>query len=209
MKKYYDISPEISPELAVFDGDVPFLREVSFDMNKGQHMTLSSIRTTLHLGAHADGPNHYSLNGASIGERDLSLYRGRAQVIKINSGPREIIKPKHIEKIKITANRLLFCTNTYLDPNQWRDDFAALSSELIDFLAEKHQVILVGLDTPSVDLADSKSLDTHHAMARHDMAILEGLVLNEVPEGVYELIALPLRLRDAEASPVRAVLYPI
>ncbi len=209
MKKYFDITPEISPDLAVFEGDVPYSRDVSFDMQKGQHMTLSSIRTTLHLGAHADGPNHYSANGVSIGERDLSIYRGRAQVVHIGVSPRELVRPEHFKNIKVSAERILIATGTYPDPNQWRDDFAAFSPELIEWLATKHKVILVGIDTPSVDLSDSKTLDTHKVIAKHDIAILEGLVLKNVPGGVYELIALPLRLRDAEASPVRAVLYQI
>lgn len=84
-------------------------------------------------------------------------------------------------------------------------DFAALSPELIDWLHQRG-VITVGIDTPSVDLFDSKDLPTHKAILRHDMAILEGLVLADVPEGTYELIALPLKLAGFDASPVRAVL---
>ena len=77
--------------------------------------------------------------------------------------------------------------------------------ELIDFLHEQG-VVLIGVDTPSVDLFESKDLEAHQAFLRNDMAILEGLVLGHVPAGLYELIALPLRLEGFEASPVRAVL---
>ena len=101
--------------------------------------------------------------------------------------------------------RVLFATGTYPNPQNWNTDFAALSVELIDFLHDRG-VITVGIDTPSVDLFDSKDLPAHKAMLRHDMAILEGLVLNDVPEGTYELIALPLPLVGFDASPVRAVL---
>jgi arylformamidase len=105
----------------------------------------------------------------------------------------------------IQAPRLLLATGTFPDPEQFNQDFAALSPELIDFLHE-HRVILVGIDTPSVDLFDSKDLPVHKAFLRYDMAILEGLALRDVPEGLYELIALPLKLVGFDASPVRAIL---
>lgn len=108
---------------------------------------------------------------------------------------------------KITASRILFATSTYPDPQIWNNDFAALSVELIDFLDE-HGVVTVGIDTPSVDLFDSRDLPVHKAILRHNMSILEGLVLKDVPPGDYELIALPLPLVGFDASPVRAILRP-
>jgi arylformamidase len=105
----------------------------------------------------------------------------------------------------ILAPRVLLATGTYPDPSFFNEDFAALSPELIDALAGKG-VRLVGVDTPSVDRFSSKDLPSHLACLRHDIAILEGIVLREVPEGVYELVALPLKLSGFDASPVRAVL---
>jgi arylformamidase len=110
-----------------------------------------------------------------------------------------------LENIFELPPRVLFATGTYPDPQNWNSDFAALSVELIDFLHERG-VITVGIDTPSVDLFESKDLPAHKAILRRDMAILEGLVLKDVPEGTYELIALPLPLVGFDASPVRAVL---
>jgi arylformamidase len=121
----------------------------------------------------------------------------RATRIASNSLPSELSTP-----------RVLFATGTYPDPQNWNSDFAALSVELIDSLNDRG-VITVGIDTPSVDLFDSKDLPAHKAMLRHDMAILEGLALKDVPEGTYELIALPLPLVGFDASPVRAVLRSI
>ena len=104
--------------------------------------------------------------------------------------------------------RVLFATGTFPDPENWNRDFAALSVELVDFLHERG-VITVGIDTPSVDLFESKDLPAHKAILRCNMSILEGLVLKNVPEGTYELIALPLRLVGFDASPVRAVLRTV
>jgi arylformamidase len=108
----------------------------------------------------------------------------------------------------VQAERLLLATDTYPDPERFNTDFAALTSELVDFLHGRG-VRLVGIDTPSVDPFESKDLPAHHAFLRHDMAILEGLVLRDVPAGLYELIALPLRLEGFDASPVRAVLRAV
>ena len=118
------------------------------------------------------------------------------------------ILPSILVRAELTTPRVLFATGTYPDPQNWNADFAALSVELIDFLHERG-VITVGIDTPSVDLFESKDLPAHKAILRHNMAILEGLVLKDVPEGTYELIALPLPLVGFDASPVRAVLRTI
>ena len=201
----YDISPIITPEIAVFPGDIEFRSHVLLDMKKGDNLTLSSMTTTVHLGAHADAPSHYSRLGASIAERDLSLYLGPVQVIEVARVAHKRISVADLQSISIQAPRVLFKTGSFPDPNRWTSDFMALSPELIDFLAEK-QVVLVGVDTPSVDLADDENLISHQTILKHDMAVLEGVVLDEVKPGVYYLIALPLRIMNADASPVRAIL---
>lgn len=107
--------------------------------------------------------------------------------------------------VKILAHRVLFKTSSFPNPNQWNSDFISLSAELVDFLAAQG-VFLVGIDTPSVDLFEDKVLESHRAIYQHNMAILEGVVLEAVPEGVYTLVALPLKIEQADASPVRAIL---
>jgi arylformamidase len=100
---------------------------------------------------------------------------------------------------------VLIRTDSFPDPDAWNGDFNALSPELVDAL-HAEGVILVGIDTPSVDLADDKVLLSHRAIHAKDMAVLEGIVLSAVPDGLYTLIALPLKIRDADAAPTRAVL---
>ncbi|MEY2537856.1 MAG: arylformamidase, partial [Verrucomicrobiota bacterium] len=134
----------------------------------------------------------------------LDYYLGPCQVIRLNAQRATRITPAMLSG-DVATPRVLFATSTYPDPTNWNADFATLSVELIDSL-HASGVITVGIDTPSVDLFDSKDLPAHKAILGHDMAILEGLALRNVPEGVYELIALPLRLVGFDASPVRAVL---
>ena len=200
----YDISPPITDRLAVWPGDTPPAREVLCDMKKGANITLSTLRSTVHLGAHADAPCHYGRDAASIDVRALDYYWGTSQVMRVQVPRGTRIRPSDLSG-EVRASRLLLATNTFPDCNSFCEDFAALSVELIEFLHVRG-VRLVGIDTPSVDLFDSKDLPAHHRMLRHDMAILEGLVLRDVPEGEYELTALPLRLVGFDASPVRAAL---
>lgn len=204
----YDISPKLTPRIAVFPGDTPLEQKTLLSFEAGHHLMLSSLSGTVHLGAHADAPCHYHPQGEDIASRDLRRYLGLCQVVSVQSGlPPGRIYPHHLSTRKISAPRVLIKTNTFNDPDTWKDEFSSLSPELIIWLAGQG-VVTVGIDTPSVDPHDSKSLESHQALFKHDVAVLEGLLLERVPDGEYTLIALPLRLQGFDASPVRAVLLP-
>lgn len=202
-----DITPVVSPRLAVFPGDTPASRQVLMEIGRGDVVTLSTLHATVHLGAHADAPSHYGRQGRTIDQQPLETYVGPCQVFRVAARPRQSIEPRDLEG-PIRAQRVLIATGTAVDPERWNGDFAALSVELIDHLADAG-VRLVGVDTPSVDLSDSKTLPAHHRILARDLAILEGLLMRDVPAGLYELIALPLRLEGFDASPVRAVLRTV
>jgi arylformamidase len=199
----YDISPLASPRLVVWPGDTPLSRQVLCDIARGDNITLSTLHATVHLGAHADAPSHYG-PGPAIHERSLDYYLGPCQVIHVSVPPSTRITPAMLPE-PVRAPRVLLATGTFTDPEKFPIDFAALSVELVEYL-HAQGVRLVGIDTPSVDLFESKELEAHKTFLRHDMAILEGLVLQNVPAGIYELIALPLKLEGFDASPVRAIL---
>jgi arylformamidase len=173
-------------------------------MRRGDNITLSTLRATVHLGAHADAPSHYGRDAAAIEDRPLDLYLGPCRVVRIPAARGARIAPDMIPA-DLRAERVLVATGTFPDPERWNADFAAFAPETVDLLHERG-ARLVGIDTPSVDLQDAKELVAHARFLAHDMAILEGLVLDRVPEGDYELIALPLRLVGFDASPVRAIL---
>jgi arylformamidase len=201
----YDLSPTISDQLAVWTGDTPPRRTVACHIKDGAPVTLSALTTTLHTGSHADGPCHYALDGRGIDEMPLDLYIGPAQVISVAATRDQRFGVEHLSTQRIQAPRVLFKTGTAPDPSTFNEDFAALAPALLDWLAER-SVRLVGMDTPSVDLCHSKDLPAHKACDRHNIAIIEGLRLEAVPDGVYELIALPLKIAGGDGSPVRAVL---
>ncbi len=204
MTTLYDISPPVDSGHPVWPGDTPPRRETLLDMGKGDNLTLCTLHSTVHAGAHADAPSHYGVDAPSIDERPLELYLGPCRVVRLQIARGQRIGPDAITW-PVGAPRIILATGTYPDPQVFNEDFAAYAPELVDAL---HQdgVRLIGIDTPSVDLFASKDLPVHHRCLAHDMAILEGLVLDGVPAGLYELIALPLRLVGFDASPVRAVL---
>ncbi len=205
MFKIHDISPVISEDLAVFPGDQKFTRQVSMNFEKHDNLTLSSIHTSIHLGAHTDAPNHYHASGVGMSARSLDFYFGDCQVIHVKCERATRVQISDLDGKNISSRRVLFRTDSFPNPNIWNGDFVSLSDELIHFLAAK-DVMLVGIDTPSIDLAEDKILESHTAVFENDMAILEGIILEQVSEGHYLLSALPLKIQDADASPVRAIL---
>ena len=200
-----DISPAIDETIAVWPGDTAYARTMNLDMAAGANLTLSDIRTTVHVGAHADAPSHYVAAGQTMAERSLHYYVGPCVVIHIENARGRRITPEDLEGKRVLAARVLLRTGTFPDPRSFNEDFASLSPGLVDFL-HGMGVITIGIDTPSVDPFADQVLEAHQALARQDMANLEGLVLDHVAEGRYELIALPLKLAGADGSPVRAVL---
>lgn len=206
----YDITPRVTMAMKVWPGDTPVSREMVCELEKGASVTLSTLRSTVHLGAHADGPVHYGVGAEGIGERSLEYYLGRCVVVDAPGarGRRVGIADLRGGLEGITEKRVLIRTGSFPDPEAWNSDFAGLEPSLVDGLHGRG-VITVGVDTPSVDVQDSKDLPAHGAFLRHDMSIIEGLRLGEVEPGVYELIALPLRLMGFDASPVRAVLRDV
>ena len=200
----YDLSPTVRAELPVWPGDTQFEAHLTWSIAEGGTVNVSAITTTPHLGSHADAPFHTEPRGETIEAIPLERYLGPCRVVKVP--PQPLIEPRHLEGIDLSnPPRLLLKTESVRDRRTFPERFSALSPELAALLGEK-KVLLVGLDTPSVDPFDSKTLDAHHALARGGVANLEGLVLDGVPEGIYELIALPLKLAGLDASPVRAVL---
>jgi arylformamidase len=205
MKRIWDISPPVSAGAPVFPGDTPYAQEWSAELAPGCPVNVSRITMSPHVGAHADAPLHYAAGGASIGEVDITAYLGPCRVIHaIGKGP--LVRWDDIARaVRDVPPRVLVRTYDRMPVDRWDGSLAAYAPETIEKLAALG-VRLVGIDTASIDPADSKTLDSHQVIRRLGLHVLENLVLDDVPEGDYELIALPLKLMTADASPVRAVL---
>jgi arylformamidase len=200
----YDISPPLSPALAVWPGDAPLQREMQSEIRVGDRTTLSALRTTAHVGAHADAPSHIVADGTTIDQCELDTYVGPCQVVRVDPPAGGVVTPAMLPT-EIVAPRVLLATGASTDRASFDRGFPAPSVELADLLHDRG-VRLLGVDTPSVDRFEDETLPVHLRLIQHGIAILEGLMLADVPAGQYELIALPLRLVGFDGSPVRAVL---
>ena len=202
----WDISPFVDAASAVFPGDTAYQQQAHFTLAPGCPVNVSRITLSPHTGAHADAPLHYANGAPAIGMVALGPYLGACRVIhSIDCGP--LIEPRHIaHALAALPPRVL--VRTLVRARQSWEPFSAFAPQTIALLAALG-VVLVGIDTPSVDPPTSADLFAHHQLLQHDLRVLENLVLDDVPEGDYELIALPLKLTHADASPVRAVLRAI
>ncbi len=202
-RRIWDISQKLRPGLPVWPGDTAFEQARTWQMEEGSPVNVSALTLSTHSGAHADAPLHYQETASDIASVALEPYIGECLVVDArNVGALiEVGDLPHLH----SADRVLFRTFERFPHDEWAENTTAIAPETIDWLAVQG-VKLVGLDGPSIDPQDSKTMDAHKAVLKHDMRVLEGLVLDDVPEGRYELIALPLPIVGGDASPVRAIL---
>ena len=203
--RLWDISPPVHAGAPVFPGDAAFSSVWATRIGPGCPVNVSTLTLSPHTGAHADAPLHYDDAGAAIGNVDLHPYLGRCRVIHaIHARP--LVTWQHLaHAVHDLPPRVLVRTCLQAPVAQWDADLAAYAPDTIERLADLG-VLLVGIDSASIDPACSKALASHQVIRRRNLRVLENLLLDDVPEGDYELIALPLKLTTACASPVRAVL---
>ncbi|MCA1855136.1 arylformamidase [Massilia oculi] len=202
--RIWDISPTIRSGIPVWPGDTPFEAAPTWEIRDGCPVRVSRMTMTTHLGAHTDAPSHYDPAGRTIDQVDLRPYLGPCRVIDCVGAA--FVEPRHLEgRLDGVPARVLLRTYASAPQDAWDPAFPAVTPAAIALLA-RHGVQLVGTDAPSLDPQDSKTLDAHHAVRAAGMAILEGIVLDDIPEGDYELLALPLKFAGMDASPVRAIL---
>jgi len=203
--RLWDISPPVSASSPVFPGDAAFDLRWSWQLGPDCPVNVSTLTLSPHTGAHADAPLHYDAQGTPIGLLDLAPYLGRCRVIHA-IGCGRLIEWHHLaHALQELPPRVLVRTYERAPLDRFDDALTAYAPDTVERLAERG-VTLIGIDTASIDPADSKSLASHQVIRQRGLRVLENLVLDEVPEGDYELIALPLKLVTADASPVRAVL---
>jgi arylformamidase len=200
-----DISPPLRLGMGVFPGDAAYQVSQTFAIGPGCPVNVSSVAMSTHCGAHADAPLHYDSRGASIDELELGDFIGPARVIDARGAGALCQFEEIASALDGAPPRLLFRLMDRLDPMLWPTGFRALAAEAIEQLAARG-TRLIGVDVPSVDPETSKDLPSHMACNRHDIRIVENLMLADVAPGDYELIALPLKLQGLDAAPVRAVL---
>ena len=204
-RRLWDISPPIRPGIPVWPGDTPYAEQRTWTLGGACPVNVSKFTMSTHTGAHADAPLHYDAAGGTAGAMALERYIGPCRVIHA-IGAGAAVAPEHVRRhLAPGITRILLRTYAHNPVEAWDSAFTAVSPAAIELLA-RNGVTLIGIDTPSLDPQDSKTMDAHKVVRDHGMSILEGLVLDDIAEGDYELIAPPLKLATLDAAPVRAVL---
>lgn len=206
--RIWDISQTLRADMPMWPGEPRLALRRTAEIGEHCPVNVGSLETPLHAGTHADSPFHYDPQGVASAECELDVYVGRCAVLDVR-GAGGRVEPADVDWDALRGvTRVLFRTYDSFPDDRWDSDFTAVAPTVIARL-RKHGVRLVGTDAASLDPEQSKTMDAHHEIKQGDMRILEGLVLDDVPPGEYELIALPLKIAGADASPVRAILREI
>ncbi|MFC3884157.1 arylformamidase [Bacillus songklensis] len=207
MNAWIDISQRLDEKVAVWPGDTPFSYHINWSKEDSGSVNVGQITMSIHTGTHIDAPFHFDDEGKRVIDLDINLYIGPARVIHLSNKTK--IGADELQSVNLEAvTRLLIYTGAWQNRSVFPETIPHIEPELASYLSQRG-IRLIGLDLPSVDPLDSKELSAHHELARHGVHILEGIVLDDVAPGDYDLSALPLPLAQADGSPVRAVLKKI
>lgn len=203
-KEIFDISMELNPETPEWPGDRPFEYALSVTKEQSGSVNIGEIKSSTHMGTHIDAPFHYDDQGLKVDEMPLEVYLSTAQVVDVQ-GLGEI-GTEHLPEPENGVTAILLKTCSWQDRRGFPKSWPIFSESIAEWMKDRG-IRLLGVDVPSVDPENSKELPMHHSMNANDRYILEGIVLDDVAPAVYQLSALPLKIKGAEGSPVRAVLY--
>lgn len=200
---WIDITQTLKKGIPNWPGDTPFSFVLSYTKEQTGSVNIGKMETSMHTGTHADAPFHFDSAAPTIEQLNIDLFIGDAFVVDC-IGLQEI-GPEHIQKADLQgAPRLLLKTVPSIS-KMFPAEIPVIKPELAHYLKELG-VFLIGVDNPSVDPVDSKQVAAHHALYEHGITIVEGLVLEQVEQGLYDFIGLPLKVEGADGAPVRAVI---
>lgn len=200
--RLYDLSRPLTATTACWPGDVPFSFRLGWRIRDGASVNVGAVETSIHTATHCDAPYHYDDAGTTVDRLPIETFIGPTWIVDVRG--RDRWRDKLADLNFADTPRVLFRTGGWPDTTRFPDRVPVMEPDLPNWLGDR-RVALVGVDLPSVDPLDSKTLDIHHALGRHGIVIVEGLWLEQVPEGRYELSALPLKIEGADGSPLRAV----
>ncbi len=203
-KTIIDISMPLDENTPEWPGDTPFSYRLSVTQEQSGSVNIGELKTSTHIGTHIDAPFHYNNSGTKTDELPLDVYLTTAQVMDVTG--LDTVGVGDLTALEAGVGAVLLKTASWQDRNAFPEKWPLFDPEIAEWL-QSNNIRLLGVDVPSVDPETSKELPMHHAMNRYQRFILEGIVLDDVVPGVYQLAALPLKIRGGEGSPVRAVLY--
>jgi arylformamidase len=207
MARTYDISADIHPGMPSFPGDPPITVRPTHQLSKGDAYNLSEVCLGSHAGTHIDPPRHFLPNGLTADRIDLEALNGPCRVVHVPDPHREV-STGDLKGLLHGVSRVLFRTHNsvrWAQGEAFFPEYVALAPETAEYLAAA-KLRLVGIDSQSIEKDTTNQYPVHHTLLESGCLILEGLRLADVPAGEYELRCLPLKLRDGDGAPCRAVL---
>ncbi|WP_226581606.1 arylformamidase [Halobacillus litoralis] len=205
--KWIDISMPLNNATPPWPGDEPFHYSLTYSMDETGSVNIGQFRASNHIGTHVDAPFHYDSEGKKIADLPVERFTGKALVLAMENQP--TITREDLQHINFqSVSKVLFKTNSWNDRTSFPDHYTVIGEGAASYLSSQG-INMIGMDTPSVDPETSKDLPGHHSLYKHDILILEGIQLSHVSPGTYELMAFPLKMEQADGSPVRAVLREI
>ncbi len=211
--KIWDISRTLSDDFAEWPGDMPFHFELTKRIAEGEAVNLGTVRMSVHNGTHADGRFHFDPKGQTIEQVELASYLGPATIVDLtkdfSAGGKDLIEVDNLlsqENAIAETSRILIKTGLWNDSTIFPKEIPVITPEVAEWL-QARGVKLFGVDLPSVDAIDAKILRNHHALASAGIAIIESLDLSDVEAGIYNFVALPLKIADGDGAPLRAIVW--
>ncbi len=200
-----DISIAMGEGTPEWPGDTPFSCRWSWEIARGDSVNVSEIRSSPHVGTHADAPLHVHADWPASQELPLEPFIGRAYVLSVDPAL-ELVEPAQLASLPDgRIERLLLRSGRSIAGGAFPDAWPALSEAALDFLLSRG-LRLLGVDSPSIDARPSTTLAIHKSLFAAGAFNLENLDLRDVPDGEYDLIAPPLKILAVDAAPVRALL---
>lgn len=200
---WIDITQTLESSIAHWPEDTPFSYEIPVTKADSGSVNIGKIETSTHIGTHIDAPFHFDDNGVRVDDLDINRYIGDATVIEVMD--KALITEEVLKNFDIKGTILLIRTKEKANQEIFPETIPVLTEKAIEYIA-RIGIELFGIDVTSVDPIDSKTLDNHHKLYRNDIMIIENAVLEDVTAGYYDFVALPLKIKGADGSPVRAAL---
>jgi len=203
----YDITLPIHDGMPVYEGDDPIVTKKIITIEESGICNITGIQNfSTHFGTHVDPPLHFVDKGKNLDEVDIQRFIGKAIVVTIKNS--DAITAKELKDLKIEAGiNILFHTrnSNFLASSEFHQDHVYIEKDAAEYLAAK-KVNLVGIDYLSVDKFGDEDYPAHRTLLKNGVIVLEAVNLIGVPDGIYNLICLPLRIKGADGSPARALL---
>ena len=205
--KLYDVTVAISNELPVYPGDPPVQVTRVMSLEQGDVARVSHLSFSTHIGTHIDPPYHFMRDGITSDQVPLDVFIGPARVVDV--GAADVIDAAILQQFDLSgAARVLFKTTNsrfWHTKNEFQTEFVYLTTDAAELLVAQG-VRLVGIDYLSIEQFNFVQPTTHWALLGAGVVIVEGLDLTDVPAGDYELLCLPLKIKDGDGGPARVVL---